>query len=242
MLEELFVFFMVLVLSLIAKNVMRKDLLGLFYPFVLRLGFIAVHEFSHYLINLTVGIKPEAFEIRWRVKETRQRSPHGSVASKPRSFFQAVLICLAPLYICTWLIFLSITVMLSSGYNPALRIIAGFFCISLLLGAAPSNPDFNNIPTAFRKDPHHSLYQLFLFMLSGLILWGILVYTQVVFFLDVFYYLAVIGIYLSLKFGIIGARRIIFKISSRDFRKPPKLGFKRFTRPLYKPKKLHNEW
>ncbi|NVM34415.1 MAG: hypothetical protein HWN81_02390 [Candidatus Lokiarchaeota archaeon] len=244
MLEELIVFFIVLILSLLAKSIVKKEKLGAFYPFVLRLRFIgvAVHEFSHYIMNLAVGIKPEGIKINWRVKETRERNPHGMVITKPRSFLQGVLICLEPFYVSTWLVFLSLTVMFSSRFNPILRIIAGLFCISLILGAAPSGPDFNNIPKTFRKDPHNSLYQIFLLLLSGVILWIISLYTQMLFFLDVFYYLAIAGLYLSLKFSFLGIHRVITKLSSRDFKKPAKIKFKRFTRPLYKPKKPQTEW
>jgi len=244
MLEELIVFFIVLILSLLARSIVNKEKLGAFYPFVLRLRFIgvAVHEFSHYIMNLAVGIKPEGIKINWRDKETRQRNPHGSVTTKPRSFLQGLLICLGPLYISTWLAFLCLGVTLSSVFHPVIRIIASFICISLILGAAPSGPDFNNIPRTFRKDPRNSFYQIFLIILSGVILWTILLYTQIIFFLDVFYYLAIAGIYLLLKFSFLGIHRVITKLSSRDFKKPAKIKFKRFTRPLYKPKKPQTEW
>ena len=235
---------MVLILSLLARNIVNKEKLGAFYPFILRLMYIGVvvHEVSHYMMNLAVGIKPEGIKINWRDKQTRQRIPHGWVTSKPRSFLQGLLICVGPLYISTWLAFLCLGVTLSSIFHPVIRIIAGFICISLILGAAPSGPDFNNIPKTFRKDPRNSFYQIFLILLSGVILWTILLYTQIIFFLDVFYYLAIAGLYLSLKFSFLGIHRVITKLSSRDFKKPAKIKFKRFTRPLYKPKKPQTEW
>lgn len=244
MLEELIVFFIVLTLSLLARSIVDKEKLGAIYHIVLRLQFIGVtvHEFSHYIMNLAVGIKPVGIRIKWRNEQTQQRSPHGSVGSKPRSFLQGLLICLGPLYISTWLAFLCLGVTLSSVFHPVIRIIAGFICISLILGAAPSGTDFNNIPKAFRKDPRNSFYQIFLILLSGVILWTILLYTQIIFFLDVFYYLAIAGLYLSLKFSFIGIHKVITKLSSRDFKKPAKIKFKRFTRPLYKPKKPQTEW
>ena len=244
MLEELFVFFIVLVISLLAKSVMKREILGAFFPIVLRMRFIgvAIHEFSHYIMCLVVGIKPEGIEINWRVKETRQRDPHGKVSLKPYSFFQAVLICLAPLYISTWLIFFSFTIIKNPNYNPVVRIIAIFFCISLFLGAAPSNTDFNIIPKIFRRYPQHSCYQIFLLVISVLISWGILMYTQVVFILDIFYYLAIIGLYLLLKFSFLGVSRGISEIQSRNFRNHSKVRLRRFTRTYYKPKKPHKEW
>jgi len=188
-------------------------------------------------MNLVVGIKPTRIEIKWRDPQSRARSPHGAVYSKPRSFLQAFLICLAPLYICTWLIFLSLNIMINSNFNPIFRIIAGFFCVSLFLGAAPSAPDFNNIPRAFRDDPSHSLYQILLICASGMFLWMILIFTRISFMLDVFYYLSIISIYLMLKFSLLGISRLTQRLHINNFKRTPKLKFKKFTRRYYKPKK-----
>jgi hypothetical protein len=239
MIEELWVFLIILISSIIAHNLLLKDRSGYFYPIILRLAFIGVvvHEISHYVMNLAVGIKPEGITIRWRDKQTHVRSPHGAVLSKPRSFLQAFVICLAPLYISTWLIFFSLHMMVDSEFIPMIRILAGFFFISLLLGASPSAQDFNNIPNSFRIDPSHSLYQIFLVFISGLILWLILISIHIKFILDVFYYLSIIGIYLLLKFSLIGMNRIVQRINLTNYRKTPKLKYKRFTRRHYKPKK-----
>lgn len=238
--EELLIFFVILICSLVISNIALKERYsGPFYPIAIRLFFVGVvvHECCHYVMNLAVGIKPQYIKIRWRDEKTHRRNPHGAVQSKPRSFLQAFVICLAPLYISTWLIFLSITVMLSSQFDVFLRIFAGFFAVSLLFGAAPSNQDFNNIPRAFGDDPLHSLYQVALIGFSALILWGILMSTKVVFFLDVFYYLSIAGIYLILKFCFIGINMIFDKIATRDYTKPRKPKFGKIKRRRYKPKK-----
>ena len=244
MIEELGIFLLFLFLSLFARNfLLRKDL-GAFNYILLVLSFVGVvvHEISHYIMNLAVGIRPERIEINWRDRETRQRSPHGSVTSKPRSFLQAVVICLAPLYISTWLFFLSLQFTANTYLHPILRVIAVLFCVSLILGAAPSGQDFNNIPKAFGKDPLNSLYKVFLIILAGVILWIILLYTQVVFILDIFYYLSIIGLYLILRFSFLGISRGISELQSRNFRKPSKVRIRRFTRTHYKPKKPQKEW
>ncbi|MFX1501406.1 MAG: hypothetical protein ACFFDH_10640 [Promethearchaeota archaeon] len=224
MLQELFIFFIVLVLSLFAKTLIQREKLGPFYPFILRMRLIgvAMHEISHYIMSLAVGIKPEEIRINWRIEETGQRNPHGYVIAKPRTFLQAGVICLGPLYISTWLIFLCISIIFNSHFNPLLKVLAGIFCISLILGAAPSNADFKNISFAIQERPSHSLYQLFLFFISGLLLWLFLLNTQIEFFLDVMYYLVIAGIYLLLKFSILGMKFLIIKIQSDDFRKPLK--------------------
>ncbi len=244
MIQEILVFAIILVISIFARKMIRKDVIGPFYPIMLRLNFIGVvvHELSHYIMNLAVGIIPKGIRIKWRSDDKRIRAPHGAVYSKPRSLLQALFICLAPLYISTWLAFLTLYITLSSNFNPVIRVISGLICISLILGAAPSNQDFNNIPNAFREDPTHSLYQLFLVILSGLILWIIIQFTYFIFPLDVFYYFTIIGIYFILKFTFIGSNTLFHKIQSLNYKKPPKIRIKPFTRRHYKPKKPHTEW
>lgn len=244
MIQEILVFIIILIISMIAQKMIRKDILGPFYPIVLRLVFIGVvvHEISHYIMNLAVGIIPKKIEIKWRSDDKKRRSPHGVVYSKPRSLLQAFFICLAPLYISTWLAFLSLYIILSSNFNPIIRVISGLICISIILGAAPSAQDFNNIPNTFRNDPTHSLYQIFLVILSSLILWIIIQFTHIFFLLDVFYYFTIIGIYFILKFIFIDFRKLIHKIQSFNYRKPSKVRFKPFTHKHYKPKKPHTEW
>ncbi len=240
MIEELLIFLGILVCSLVISNIALKERYSSpFYHIAIRLAFVGVvvHECCHYVMNLAVGIIPRGIEIRWRDKKTHRRNPYGSVQSRPRSFLQAFVICLAPLYISTWLIFLSINVMLGSQFDVLLRILAGFFAVSLLFGAAPSNRDFNNIPKSFGADPLHSLYQVVLIGVSALILWTILISTRVVFFLDVFYYLSIAGIYLILKFCFIGINMIFNKIATRDYTKPRKPKFGKLKRRRYKPKK-----
>ncbi len=246
MLEELFLFLIILITSLVISSLLFKNenRLGMFRPIVLRLAYVGVviHELSHYFACLIVGIKPRHLKIKWRDEYFGKRSPHGFVEpGKPTSFLQGFVTAFAPLFISTWLIMLTFYIFPNSDFNPIIRIIAGFFCISLFIGAAPSTTDFNYMLSAFRRDKAHSTYQIFLVLLSGVILWIILLYTQIIFFLDVFYYLAIAGLYLSLKFSFIGIHRLITKLSSRDFKKPAKIKFKRFTRPLYKPKKPQNE-
>ena len=232
MIEEPLIFLGILICSLVISNIaLKESYSGPFYHIAIRLAFVGVvvHECCHYVMSLAVGIIPRDIEISWRDKESHQRNPYGSVQSRPRSFLQAFVICLAPLYISTWLIFLSINVMLGSQFDVFLRILAGFFAVSLLFGAAPSNRDFNNIPKAFGDDPLHSLYQIVLIGFSALILWGILVSTKVVFFLDVFYYLSIAGIYLILKFSFIAIDKIFDKIASKDYTKPRKTKFRKKT-------------
>lgn len=238
MIEEPQIFLLIAVLSLFLKNLVSKDRLGPIYPVVLRLRYVgvAVHEIAHYIMSLAVGRIPKNIEIKWRHQGTR--NPHGRVEDERSfSFLQAFITALAPLYISTWLIFLSLEVMFNPDLVPVLRISAGFFCISLFLGAAPSSGDFRYTTQAFRRDPAFSTYQVILVCFSGMILWGLLIFTQVTFFLDVFYYLATAVIYLILRFSLIGIRKLFIILSTRDFRKSSRKKTRRFARRHYKPKK-----
>ena len=228
----------ILFVSLFFKYLFEKEAFGRLNFLFLRLFFVGVivHEACHYVMNLVVGIKPEGIRISWRDRETGIRNPSGAVQSKPRSFVQAIFICLAPLYLGTWLIFLSLTIALNSS-NVLVMIISTTFCVSMLTAAAPSGQDFNNIPRAFRDSPAHSWYQVFLIFISGALLWFILINTQIVFPLDVFYYLSLIGIYFMFKFSFMGSKKVILRIKSRNFKKPHEVKMGPFLRRRYKPEK-----
>ncbi|MFW9820709.1 MAG: hypothetical protein ACFFE5_13960 [Candidatus Thorarchaeota archaeon] len=246
MIEELLIFLGVLVISLILSRFIYSDRSGVLRPILLRVCFIGVfiHELAHYIMSLVVGKIPDSFNIKWQKKnDQKEGSPHGWITlEKPPSFLQAVIIAFAPLYISTWLIFLLwFGVIFSHYFNPLVKTIAVFILISLVLTASPSKADFQYMSHSFRKDPTNSWYQLLLISVSVLILWLFLIFTQISFILDFFYYLAIAAIYIMLKFSFIGLRKLIMKIQSRNFKQPEKIKFKRFSRQHYKPKKPWKE-
>jgi hypothetical protein len=243
MIEELFVFTLIFFISLVLNYFVSKRILGPFYPFVLRLGYIGVafHEVAHYMMVLAVGAKPDGIYIKWRAGEQNVRAPHGRVGSKHQmSFLQASVAALAPLYFSTWAIFLCLEVVFSPVFSPILRVLAGIVSISLLIGAAPSGGDLNFVVYAFRRDTPHSLYQIGLLVLSAVILWNLLFFSGVEFFLDVFYYLSLAGIYLFLKYGFIGIYFAYQKFNSRNPKKIRSLHMKRYIRRRYKPRPVHS--
>ncbi|MFW9877757.1 MAG: hypothetical protein ACFFG0_32110, partial [Candidatus Thorarchaeota archaeon] len=91
----------------------------------------------------------------------------------------------------------------------------------MLLIVLPSSQDIVFIGNAFKLDPKNSWYQIFLIVCSGFILLFYLSITHIVFILNVFYYLAIAGIYFALKFSILGVQKLI--VSLRDPKKPRKL-------------------
>ncbi|UCC20599.1 MAG: hypothetical protein JSV62_04745 [Promethearchaeota archaeon] len=236
MLDELLLFIGVYIISLGMSGFLMSDRAGVLKPIALRIFFIGVlfHEVAHYGISLVSGKIPEKISIKWRHEEYGVRYPHGSVKHfKPPSFLQAVLISFAPLYLSTWLIFfLWFGVIFSPFYDPIIKTISIFFLFSLLLTASPSSQDIVLIGNAFKTDQKNSLYQILLIVCSSLILLSFLTITQIVFLLDFFYYIAIAGIYLSLKFSILGIRRLI--ISLQNHKKPQKISLN-LSRKRYKP-------
>ena len=242
MLQEPLIFLGIYVISLILKNFLLSDRAGVFKPIANRVFFIGVffHEFAHYGMCLAVGRIPKNISIEWwGGKYNNERNPRGSVEHKEvPSFLQSIVISFAPLYFSTWLIFgLWFGVIFTPFYDPIIKTIAVFVLLSLLLTAAPSSGDIGVISLSFRKDPKHSWYQIFLISFSILALWFFLVIVQITFFLEVFYYLAIAGIYLVLRFSFIGLRKLVIRIDLYNYKKPQKVRFRRFTGRRYKPTK-----
>jgi hypothetical protein len=239
MLEEILIFLGVLVASwsgsYLIKIILKKKV-SIVSRIIYILIFIgtAVHEFSHYIANLIVGLKPGKIEIKWRDEHYGFISPHGSVIAKPRSFLQAIIICLAPLYISTWLIFLTFFSILNPNLPIVLRIISGILCISLFYGASPSGRDFTNIFSAFKDDVFYSTYQIFLITLSIIILYLLLIFSNIIFILDLFYYLTIAGLYWIFKLSFMGLDKL-FRIHYPC--KGSELNIPSLTRHRYKPKR-----
>lgn len=245
MIEEPLIFLGILIISWIMSRCVFDERAGMVKPIAIRLFFVGVifHELAHYMMSFVVGKMPVKMKIKWRNEDNGKKSPHGSVQlENPPSFLQAIVIALGPLYISTWLIFfLWFGVILNPVFNPIIKTIAVFLIFSLFLTASPSRGDLHYVNNSFKNAPAYSWYQILLISLSIGILWLSLLSTQITFILDVFYYLAIGGIYLLLKFSFIGVRKFMIKLQSRNFKKPEKIRFKRFSRQHYKPKKPWKE-
>ncbi len=246
MLQEPFIFLGILIISLVLKYILFRENAGILKPIAMRIFFIGVifHELAHYVMSLVVGHIPEHIKIKWRDEYFGIRNPHGEVEIKKRkTFLQAFLIALAPLYISTWLIFyLWFVVPVDPRIHVVLKVIAVFIGFSLLITAAPSAGDLKVLTGSFRYNLRHTLYQVFLISLSIGILWIILVIFQLVFVIEFFYYISIAGIYHLLRFSILGINLGINKVFARDYTKPHKVKMKPITRRQYKPKKPHTKW
>jgi hypothetical protein len=237
--EEIVVFLGILGGSWIASSLVRmilnkSNFIVSKIVYILTFIGVAVHEFSHYIANLIVGLKPGKIKIKWKSEHSGAIAPHGSVAWKLRSFIQAIIICLAPLYISTWLIFLTFLSMLNPDFHILFRIISGILCISLFIGASPSAVDFGLIFKTFSFDVFYSLYQIFLITLSGIALWLVLIFTDIIFVLDIFYYLSIAGFYWMFKLSFMGIDKLV-RLSG--IHKRSELNARSLTRRRYKPQK-----
>jgi hypothetical protein len=242
MIEELLIFLGIYVISFGLSNFLMSDRAGIAKPIAMRLFFIGVifHELAHYFMCLAVGRIPRSISIKWKSENAEdKRNPRGKVFPADKfSFLQSVVVAFAPLYFGTWLIFwLWFGVISTPFYGPLIKTVASFALISILLTAAPSNGDLLFIRDAFRMDPKNSWYQIFLISISIMILWLFLIITQIIFLLDVFYYLAIAAIYLILKFSLLGIRMFFNRISAYNYKKPNKIHFRRLTRRRYRPAK-----
>ncbi len=245
---DMFIILMFFPIFLGVSYIITRWLLRIDYgPFsnvlwALRFIGVAVHELSHFTMCIIVGIRPKGIVIRLRSRMTGNVNPSGKVSVDWHNgtFLQAMFICLAPLIFATWLFFWSLSIVFTAHLNPFIRIIAGFFCVSLFLGATPSKPDFRIIGHWFKKNPKYSLYQLTLLVLSGFFMWAVLVYYSIVLPLDLIYYILVeIGYYI-LKYGFRAIGWAVFKVAS--FHNPqrstsPRIKYGQFMARRFKPSK-----
>ena len=204
--------------SWIIKNISLNNKYGPFSRIIWTLRFIAVfiHELSHLIMALIVGIRPKSFSVKLKSEKTHQVNPSGAVGWEGHNctFLQAALISLAPVIFSTWLFFWSLSVAFTSGLNPFVRIVALILSGLLFLGATPSKQDFWIIGYWFKKNPKYSLYQIFLLLLSMFFVWGIVTYYNVALPLDIVYYILVgIGYYV-LKYSFRGIGWLLFKITT----------------------------
>lgn len=245
MLIILLIFPIFLGVSYIFSRFLLRIDYGPFSKVLLALRFIgvAVHELSHFTMCIIVGIRPKGIVIRLRSKSTGKVSPSGKVPVDWHNgtFLQAMFICLAPLIFSTWLFFWSLSIAFTADQvHPLIRIAAGFFCVSLFLGATPSKPDFMIIGHWFKEDPKYSLYQVGLLVLSGFFVWGILVYYSIVLPLDIIYYILVGVGYYVVKYSFRAVGWALFKVAT--FHNPqkstsPRIKYRRFMRRRFKPSK-----
>ena len=226
----------------------RKDL-GPFTMFVNILGFIGVvvHELCHFVMCMVTGVPTSGFSVKYRSERSNRASPHGSVTPKKferMTFLQAFLVGLAPLFICTWLIFFSLGIALNKEVDPVIRFFSGFFALSLFLTLSPSSADLNAIRSGFKRDPTYAGCQILIVLVSILIVWAIVVINNII-ILDFVFYIIVGVTYYLVKYSFIGVKMLVrsnmFKFNSKRKVTPKTLTRKR-VKPSKTPKKQRPQW
>ncbi len=246
---DMFIILMFFPIILVISYVITRFMMRIDYgPFnvvllILRFVGVAIHELSHLIMCLIVGIRPKGISIRLRSEFTGRVDPNGEVRPDLHNgtFLQALLICFAPTIIPTWLFFWSLAIVFATDpIHPFIRIIAGFLCISNFFGATPSKPDFLIVGQWFKKNPKYSLYQLGLLFLSGLGVWVIVNYYYIMLPYDIVYYILVgIGYYV-LKYSfrvitwVLNKLLLLHNPHRATF---PRIKYGRFIRRRFKPSK-----
>ena len=218
---------------------------------VLAVPGIIIHEMSHMLMCLITGthIESVAFTAFKRSKRFKNDSRYmfgGQVAvdNQHTSFLQALLIGLAPMYILFWLFFYSLELFLYADLPDVWGILNFLFMISIILAAAPSFGDLVTIFNSFTFDLRHSLYQVFLLLLSIGTAWLVIEINQWVIPHEIVSYLLIAGIYFAYKYPFMLIRQIFHKLTSDQYRNT----VREATRPSRKrrvkkpPKDQEGEW
>jgi hypothetical protein len=212
--------------------------------FIMILAFVGVviHELCHTVACVLMGVRPRSFKVHFYDEETRQAAPHGMITHGTHhvSFLQNFMISIAPLVFSTWLFFWSLDILLNWKELDMLAFFFHvFFCISLLLGATPSHQDFRAAWISFKKDPRYSMYQIFLLLLAGFIVWYLLVLFHIILPIDIIYYILVAFMYVVAKYSFRGLGFLLYLITRnrRGMYSHPKMNYGRYTRRSFRPSK-----
>lgn len=170
---------------------------------------IVIHELFHILMCLITNTPVESVKLLEKIKTEegpgyKKYEFNGMVTiknDKGTSFLQAVLVGVAPLFFSFWLFFL----LLDQIIHPTNEIIfftCFFIIISIIFSAAPSSEDLKCIPRAFSENVGYSMYQIFLLMLSILLVWLIIPVLKQPDIHEIFIYLLIGTFYYIWKYGI----------------------------------------
>ena len=215
MIELFFWLLCMLLWSMVAEAIYRRAHTPGYKTMVNLLRFVgvAVHEVAHYALAIIFGTKPGKVRVKYRSEIKPGVAPHGSMVNKEfdrHTVLQTFAIGFAPLLISTFLFMFCLDLIFNIQTDLWVKVAATAFSGSLLLGLGPSGQDIRLIGETFQKDPRYSVYQIFLLVLAGTLVWFFVDLYLFVFPFEVLYYIVyfivLTGFFFALKgiFWILG--------------------------------------
>jgi len=253
---ELYIWlFVMLLISTIANSIYRRAHTPGFKTIFDVVAFIGifVHELAHYTLGILFGTKMGKITVRYRSSEISKVAPHGRVDNpeyERQSFIQAFMISFAPLFVSTFLFMFCLDIVFHIQTEIWIKVIAVVFSVSLLIGSEPSGQDVKLVGRKFNDNPRYSLYQIFLVVLSGVIVWIfidlyiIILPFEVLYYIEYFIFVALFYYSLKFIFWVIGkmVSFIASKFGRGTLSSPKFLTRKRRFKEYKKQKEKEAQW
>ena len=175
---------------------------------------VFIHEVAHYSLATMFGVKTGKIRVKYRSEDKSRVAIHGSVGLpefERNSLLQTFAISFAPMLVSTFLFMFCLDVIFNMQVDLLIKVVAIVFCVSLLVGLEPSGQDIKLIGRSFQKDPRYSLYQIFLLVFSGILVW---IFVDLYFFVlpfEVLYYIAYFLVLTFFYFALKGVFWIVGK-------------------------------
>jgi len=214
---------------------------------------IAVHEVAHYTLGTLFGANPSKMRVKYRSDDKSIVAPHGSVKFpeiQRCSLLQIFTISFAPLLVSTFLLMFCFDVIFNIQTALWVKVIVIVFSVSLVIGSEPSGQDVKQIGYSFQRDPRYSAYQIFLLVLSGVLVW---LFVDIYYFalpFEVLYYIGyfivLTSFYFTLKgiFWIVGrtVKGITKKMGKVQVASPKFLTRRRRFKQIEDPSEREVQW
>jgi hypothetical protein len=255
MIELFFWLFAMLLASIVTRSWYRRTHTPGFKVIFNIIAFVGVfvHEMAHFILSNMFGVKTGKIRVNYRSRSKISVAPHGSVSVpefERNSFIQTFVISFAPLFVSTFLFLFCLDIIIRIQTELWIKIVALVFSISLFIGSEPSGQDVRLVGMTFNRNPRYSLCQIFLVVLSGLIVWifvdlyFISLPFEVLYYIEYFMFVALFYYCLKIAFWILGK---IFKGLSAAYRRstissPKFLTRKRRFKEFKKQKEKEAQW